>query len=209
MEETRLDAAARGFIITERKMIYPYQGRYPDIHPTAFITPGVTIIGDVHIAEDVNIWFGTVIRGDVNTVTIAARTNIQDNCILHETWKKYPLIIGEDVTVGHGAILHACTIEDACLIGMGAKVLDNAVIGKGALIAAGTVVREGFQAPPGTLVAGVPGRVIRDLTEEERVKLRESARNYLHYVQQYRMHGDMERALDTTTYFNYRKSGQI
>lgn len=190
-------------------MIFPYEGRYPEIHPSAFITDDVVIVGDVHIAEDVSIWFGTVIRGDVHRVTIGARTNIQDNCTLHETWQKYPLRIGADVTVGHGAILHACTIEDACLIGMGAKVLDNALIGRESLVAAGAVVREGYSVPEGSLVAGVPATVVRELRAEERERLRKSAQNYLHYVSQYRAHRDLERGLDLHSYFEYKKSGRI
>jgi len=190
-------------------MIFPYEGRYPEIHPSAFITDDVVIVGDVHIAEDVSIWFGTVIRGDVNRVTIGARSNIQDNCTLHETWKKYPLIIGADVTVGHGAILHACTIGDACLIGMGAKVLDNSLIGRESLVAAGAVVREGFEVPEGSLVAGVPAKGVRALREEERERLRTSAKNYLHYVSQYRAHRDLEHGLDLHSYFEYKKSGRI
>ena len=190
-------------------MIYPYKGIYPDIHPSVFMTDDVVIVGDVHVAEDVSIWFGTVIRGDVNRVTIGARSNIQDNCTLHETWKKFPLVIGEDVTVGHAAVLHACTVEDSCLIGMGAKVLDNSVIGRESLVAAGAVVREGFEVPPGSLVAGVPARIVRALTEEERQHLRDSARNYMHYVQQYREHRDLERGLDFHSYLEYRRTGRL
>jgi len=190
-------------------MIYPYEGRYPDIHPDAFITEGVTIIGDVHIAEFANIWFGSVVRGDVNTVRIGARSNIQDNCVLHETWKKYPLTIGEDVTVGHGVILHGCTLEDACLIGMGAVVLDRARVSSEVLVAAGALLREGFEAPSGTLVAGVPAKIIRDLTSDERAGIRSSAENYLYYVRQYREHRDLERGLDLHSYFEYRRMGRL
>ncbi|MBE0643662.1 MAG: gamma carbonic anhydrase family protein [Bacteroidetes bacterium] len=190
-------------------MIYPYQGRYPEIHPSVFMTEDVVVIGDVHIAADASIWFGTVIRGDVHRVTIGERTNIQDNCTLHETWKKYPLTVGADVTVGHGAILHACTIGDACLIGMGAKVLDNATVGTESLVAAGAVVLEGFEVPPGSLVAGVPARVIRPLREDERARLRESAGNYQFYVEQYRKHKDIERGLDFRSYLEYKRTGRI
>jgi gamma-carbonic anhydrase len=185
-------------------MIYPFNGIYPDIHPSVFITPGVTILGDVSLAEDVSVWFGTVIRGDVHCVRVGARTNIQDNCILHETWQKYALTIGTNVTVGHGAILHGCTVGNAVLIGMGAKVLDDARVGDESLIAAGALVREHFEVPPGTLVAGVPGKVVRDLTDEERERLRTSARNYLHYVRQYRATGDLERGLDREAYRGMR-----
>lgn len=190
-------------------MIYPFEGKYPEIHPSVFMTEDAVIIGDVHLAEDVNIWFGAVIRGDVHRVTIGARTNIQDNCTLHETWRKYPLVVGADVTVGHGAILHACTIEDACLIGMGATVLDNALVGSESLVAAGAVVREGFQVPPGSLVAGVPAKVVRALTEEERARLRASATNYLNYVRRYRAHRDLERGLDFHSYLEYKRTGRL
>ena len=190
-------------------MIYPYEGKYPEIHPSVFMTEDVIIVGDVHIAEDVSIWFGTVIRGDVNRVTIGARSNVQDNCTLHETWKKYPLAIGEDVTIGHGAILHGCALEDGCLIGMGAKVLDRAVVGTESIVAAGAVVREGFEVPPGSLVAGVPAKVIRTLGEEERAGLRQSAVNYQYYVGQYRKHRDIERGLDFHSYLEYKRTGRL
>lgn len=190
-------------------MIYPYRGVYPQIHPSVFMTEDVMIIGDVRIDEDANLWFGTVVRGDVNTVEIGARTNIQDNCTLHETWKKYPLIIGADVTVGHGAVLHGCTIEDGSLIGMGAMVLDRAVVHRDALVAAGAVVREGFEVPAGTLAAGVPAKIVRELTTEEREHIHSSARNYLHYVEEYRTHKDLERGLDFHSYLEYQKSGRI
>lgn len=190
-------------------MIYPYEGKYPDIHPSVFMSEDVIIVGDVHIAEDVNLWFGTVIRGDVNKVRIGARTNIQDNCTLHETHQKYPLIIGEDVTVGHAAVLHACTLHDACLIGMGAKVLDNATVHSESLVAAGAVVREGFEVSPGTLAAGVPARIVRELTDDERAHIRNSARQYLGYVETYRKQKNIERGLDFHSYLEYRKAGRI
>ncbi|MBN1448327.1 MAG: gamma carbonic anhydrase family protein [Bacteroidetes bacterium] len=190
-------------------MIYPFEGTYPDIHPSVFMSEDVVVIGDVHIAEDVSLWFGTVIRGDVHQVRIGARTNIQDNCSLHETWQKYPLMIGADVTVGHAAVLHACTIHDACLIGMGAKVLDNATVHSESLIAAGAVVREGFEVPPGTLAAGVPAKIVRDLTEEERAYIRHSARQYMRYVESYRRHRDLDRGLDFHSYLEYRRTGRL
>ncbi len=190
-------------------MIYPYEGKYPEIHPSVFMTEDVIVIGDVHIAEDASIWFGTVIRGDVHRVTIGARTNIQDNCTLHETWQKYPLTIGADVTVGHGAVLHACTIEDGCLIGMGAKVLDNAVVGAESLVAAGSVVLENSVIPPGSLVAGVPARVLRPLPEQRRNGLKLYSQNYQHYVAQYRKHRDLDRGLDFHSYLEYKRTGRI
>ncbi len=190
-------------------MIYPYEGIYPDIHPSVFMTDGVVILGDATLAEDVSVWFGTVIRGDVNSIRIGARTNVQDNCILHVTWKKYPLVIGADVTIGHGAILHGCTVRDRCLIGMGAKILDRAVIGSESLIAAGTLVREGFEVPEGSLVAGVPGKIVRQLSGEERAYIGQSAKNYMHYVGVYRQHGDHQKGIPFEEYLRRKQEGVL
>ncbi|MBF8293588.1 MAG: gamma carbonic anhydrase family protein [Bacteroidetes bacterium] len=166
-------------------MIIPYRGIKPKIDPSVFIAEGAQIIGDVEIGRDSSVWFNTVIRGDVHYIRIGERTNIQDNCVLHVTHDTYPLVIGSDVTVGHGAILHAATIKDRCLIGMGAKVLDNATVGPYALVAAGALVLEHFEVPEGALVAGVPARIKRMLTEEEREQIVQSARNYVGYVKTY------------------------
>lgn len=167
-------------------MILSYQGIYPKIDESVFICEGVQIIGDVVLEKDVNVWFNSVIRGDVNYIRIGERTNIQDGSILHVTYKKYPLIIGKDVSIGHGAILHGCTVKDSVLIGMGAKLLDNCLIKSNSLIAAGTIVKENFEVPEGVLVAGVPGKIIRDLTEEEIEMVKFRARNYLRYVYNYK-----------------------
>ena len=167
-------------------MIHTYQGTRPTLHSSVFVAEGVHIIGDVEIGKESSVWFNTVIRGDVNFIRIGERTNVQDNCVLHVTHDTYPLIIGSDVTIGHGAIVHAATVKDCCLIGMGAKVLDDATIGSYSLIAAGAVVMEHFEVPEGSLVAGVPGRVKRMLTAEEREQIAQSARNYVEYVKTYR-----------------------
>ena len=143
------------------------------------------IIGDVVVGKDSSIWYNAVIRGDVNYIRIGERTNIQDGCLLHVRYKKYPLLIGSNITVGHGAILHACTIKDYCLIGMGAIILDNAQINSYTLIAAGTVVLNNTVIPEGVLVAGVPGKVMRDLSAAERTMIEESAQNYVDYVRTY------------------------
>lgn len=166
-------------------MIIPYRGIKPRIDPSVFIAEGAQIIGDVEIGRDSSVWFNTVIRGDVHYIRIGERTNIQDNCVLHVTHNTYPLIIGSDVTLGHGAILHAATIKDCCLIGMGAKVLDNATVGPYALVAAGALVLEHFEVPEGALVAGVPARIKRMLTDEEREQIAQSAKNYVGYVKTY------------------------
>jgi carbonic anhydrase/acetyltransferase-like protein (isoleucine patch superfamily) len=169
-------------------VIVPFQGIYPKIHESVFIADGAQIIGDVEIGKESSIWFNAVIRGDVHFIRIGERTNIQDNCTLHVTHKQYPLIIGSDVTIGHGAIVHGATVGNCCLIGMGARVLDGATIHHHAFVAAGALVLEHFEVPEGTLVAGVPARVKRQLSAEERRTLEDSARNYLNYVQQYRTH---------------------
>ena len=173
-------------------MIYPYKGKFPDIHESVFMTDDVIIVGDVTIGEKANIWFGSVIRGDVNSITIGARTNIQDACLLHVTWEQYFLTVGADVTVGHGAILHGCAIQNGCLIGMGARILDGAVIGKESLVAAGAVVTQHFIVPEGSLVAGVPAKVIRSLSDAERASGKNSADHYQYYVSEYLRHQDLK-----------------
>lgn len=166
--------------------IITYKGITPTIHESVFLCSGAVILGDVEIGEDSSIWYNCVIRGDVHYIRIGKRTNIQDLSMLHVTHKKYPLNIGDSVTIGHSAVLHGCTIKDLTLIGMGAKVLDQAVVESYSLVAAGTVVPERFVVPSGTLVAGVPAKVVRDLREEELQRFDQSAQNYVDYVREYR-----------------------
>lgn len=166
-------------------MIHPFRTVTPKIDPSAFIVDSAQIIGDVVIGKNCSVWFNAVIRGDVNSIRIGDRTNVQDGCLLHVRHKKYPLQIGSDVTVGHGAILHGCVIDDFCLIGMGAVVLDNARIGHHSLVAAGSVVREQANIPEGVLAAGVPAKVVRRLSDDEKHMLEQSAKNYLEYVKSY------------------------
>lgn len=167
-------------------MIHAYRGITPKLDPSVFVADGAHILGDVEIGKDSSVWFNTIIRGDVHFIRIGSRTNIQDGCVLHVTAGVYPLVVGSNVTVGHGAILHGCTVEDGCLIGMGSTILDNAVIGAGSLVAAGALVRENFRVPPGSLVAGVPATVKRPLTEAEREGVAKGADNYVRYVHTYR-----------------------
>ncbi|MGE5400895.1 MAG: gamma carbonic anhydrase family protein [Ignavibacteriales bacterium] len=161
--------------------LIPYKGIVPKIHESVFLASGVKIIGDVEIAEDSSVWFNSVIRGDVNRITIGKMTNIQDLSVLHVT-AKHPLILGDKITIGHAVKLHGCTIGDLCLIGIGAVVLDGAVIQKGSVIAAGAVVTPGFIVPSGKLVAGVPGKIVRDLSLQEIEELERSAVRYKEYA---------------------------
>jgi len=161
--------------------ILPHHDVRPTIHPSAFIADGAYVIGDVHLAREVSVWFNAVLRGDINAIRIGERTNIQDGVVLHVT-HELPVVIGAGVTVGHHAVVHACTIEDGSLIGMNAVVLDNARVGRSAIVAAGAVVRENFVVPEGVLVAGVPARIVRTLTAEERAQLKASAEHYVQYA---------------------------
>ncbi|MGB2869173.1 MAG: gamma carbonic anhydrase family protein [Bacteroidota bacterium] len=165
--------------------LIPYGGWVPSVHPTVFVAHGAWIIGNVEIGEQSSVWFNTVIRGDVHSIRIGARTNIQDNSTLHVTSGQYALSVGAGVTVGHRAVLHGCVIEDDCLIGMGAIVLDGAVVRRGSLVAAGSVVPEGYEVPEGMLVAGVPSKVKRALTEGERKAINETAFHYVDYGKTY------------------------
>lgn len=167
-------------------MISSYLSKVPVIPASVFVAPGAHIIGDVEIGEDCSVWFNTVIRGDVYYIRIGSRTNIQDGAILHVTLNKHPVIMGDEITIGHGAILHGCTVHDRVLIGMGAKVLDRAVIRSNSIIAAGALVKEGYEVPENTLMAGVPAKPVRPLTPDETEKIRRSANNYIEYAKTYR-----------------------
>ncbi len=159
---------------------------YPRIDDEVLVCPGVVIAGDVSIGDQSSIWFNSVIRGDVHSISIGKRTNIQDLSMLHVTTAKYPLMIGSDVTVGHSTVLHGCTVLDCCLIGMGSRVLDRAVVQSYSLVAAGSVVREGFVVPEGTLAAGTPAKIVRELTDAEREAIRQSALHYIDVAMTYR-----------------------
>jgi gamma-carbonic anhydrase len=171
-------------------MIIPYNNIIPKIDKSVFICEGAQIIGDVILEKNVSVWFNSVIRGDVNYIRVGEETNIQDGSILHVTYKKYPLIIGKSVTIGHGAIIHGCKVNDYVLLGMGTVLLDNCIINSNSFIAAGTLIKENFVVPEGVLVAGVPGKIIRNLSSEEIEKIRKSAKNYLLYVNNYRIMGN-------------------
>ncbi len=152
-----------------------------------FIAENATVIGDVALADDVSVWFGAVVRGDRDTIAVGAGSNIQDNAVVHTT-PNFPVGIGADVSVGHGAILHGCTIRDRVLVGMGAVVLNGAVVGEGSIIGAGAVVTEGKEIPPHSLVLGVPGKIVRETTPEQQEGIVHNAREYVKLAGRYR-HG--------------------
>jgi carbonic anhydrase/acetyltransferase-like protein (isoleucine patch superfamily) len=158
--------------------IIPFEGHIPKIHPSAFIAPTAVIIGMVEIGEDASVWYGCVLRGDLEPIHVGARSNIQDNSVLHTGYRE-PCLIAEEVTVGHAAIVHGCTVERGCLIGMGAKVLNRAIIGAESVVGAGALVAEGKIIPPRSLVVGVPGRVARSLTDENVRAIEENTAKYV------------------------------
>ena len=162
-------------------IIESWNGVHPKIPDSVFVAPGAAVIGDVILGEDVSIWYGCVVRGDVHEIRIGARTNIQDLSLVHCTKDIWPTHIGSDVTVGHRVTLHGCTVKDRCLIGMGAIVLDGAVVEEGALVGAGSLVPPKMVVPAGTLVMGSPAKVKRELSPEEIANFGKSAAHYVEY----------------------------
>ena len=166
-------------------IVRSYDGKEPRLGQRVFVADNAAIIGDVEVGDDASIWFGVVLRGDICHIRIGARANVQDNCVLHVEAGTDPAILGEEVTVGHSAVVHGCTVDRGTLIGIGARVLSGAHIGERALIGAGAVVTEGMHVPPKTLVLGVPGRVKRELTADELARLERSWRSYVAYKDRY------------------------
>jgi carbonic anhydrase/acetyltransferase-like protein (isoleucine patch superfamily) len=175
-------------------MILPYRDYQPQVGKGGWVAPNATLIGDVVLGEDVSLWFGTVVRGDVHRIRIGARTNIQDGCLLHITQHGegerldtdgHPTLIGGEVTVGHRVILHGCTVGDLCLIGMGAIILDGAVIGNESIVGAGSVVTPGKQFPPRSLIMGTPAKVVREVSEVQLKEMQASWRRYVDLKNEY------------------------
>ncbi len=167
--------------------LFPFGGKSPNIHKSVFVAPGAKIIGDVQIGKNSGVWFNAVIRGDVNFIKIGEMTNIQDCAVLHVTGNDFPLLIGNMVTIGHNACIHACILENKTLIGIGSVVLDGAIVKEKSLVAAGAVVRPGFIVPPGTLAAGVPAKIVRDLSQDELEYFEISAKHYSTYAEETRV----------------------
>jgi carbonic anhydrase/acetyltransferase-like protein (isoleucine patch superfamily) len=160
-------------------MLKSFRGIVPEVHETAFVEESAQVIGDVKIGAHSSVWFNAVIRADVNSIRIGERTNIQDGCLLHVTLDRHDLVIGDDVTIGHGAIIHGCHIGSNCLIGMGSIILDGAKIGENCIVASGAVVAEGSVIPPNTLVMGVPAKPKRAVTEKDLERVRAGCQRYI------------------------------
>ncbi|BBB32117.1 conserved hypothetical protein [Thermotomaculum hydrothermale] len=166
-------------------MICRYKGFIPQISDKAFVAPTATIIGDVVVEEGASIWFGAVLRGDIDKIRIGKNSSIQDNTVIHVTGGKYPTIVGDNVIVGHGCILHGCEIKNRALIGMGAIVMDDVVIGENSIVAAGAVVIPHTKVPPNSVVAGIPARVIREVKDSDLKEMERILGNYSRVTKSY------------------------
>jgi gamma-carbonic anhydrase len=166
--------------------VLPYGGVLPTFDESVFLAPGCAVIGDVAIGPRSSVWFGAVIRGDVHRIRVGIETNIQDGCVLHVTGGKHPLTVEDQVTVGHGVILHGCTVGSGAMVGMGALVMDGAILGEGCLVGARALVPPGARVPAGALVLGTPAKVVRMLSEEERAGFLDSAARYVAHAARYR-----------------------
>ena len=164
--------------------ILPFEGKVPQIHESAFVAPGARIIGDVTIGPEASVWYNCVLRGDIHRIEVGARSNVQDGSVMH-TDMGYPLTLGTGVTVGHNAMLHGCSVGDYSLVGINAVVLNGAKIGKYCIIGANTLIAEGKEIPDGSLVVGSPGKVVRELTDQQKKMLEASAAHYVHNAQRY------------------------
>lgn len=169
-------------------MRYEIGGQIPRVAPDAFVAPTAALVGAVRVAEQASVWFGAVVRADGDAITIGARSNLQDNAAMHAD-PGFPATVGADVSIGHGAVVHGCTIGDRVLVGMGSIVMNGAVIGSDTIIAAGALVSEGVEIPPRSLVVGVPGKVRRELTDAEVEKVARNAAGYVDRARQYRVTG--------------------
>src|SRR3954447_21304196 len=167
-------------------MIRAYRGVLPKVAASAYIDPSAQVIGDVEIGERASVWPNVTIRADVNYIRIGEESNVQDNSVIHVEHDLWPTIVGNRVTVGHSVTLHGCVVEDDSLIGIGAIILNGARIGQGCVIAAGALVPEGMQIPSGSMVMGIPAKVKREITADERERFRENAQNYVRYRETYR-----------------------
>ena len=177
--------------MTESPVVRPFAGTAPWIAPSAWLAPGAVVVGDVRIGADSAVFYRAVLRADCASITIGERSNLQDGVVVHVD-DEFPTVVGDDVSVGHAAVLHGCTIGDGCLIGMSSTVMSGAVVEPGAMVAAGALVTPGKVVPSGTLAAGVPARVVRDLTDAEKEHLRHNAEHYLELAAAHRAEDDAD-----------------
>jgi carbonic anhydrase/acetyltransferase-like protein (isoleucine patch superfamily) len=164
---------------TSGAIVRPFQGVSPTISPGVWLAPGCVVVGDVVIESDSSVWYGSVLRGDVNAIRVGARSNLQDQCVVHVTRDRFACQIGDEVTVGHHATVHGCILDDGALVGIGAIVLDGARVGAGAMVGAGALLPPGMQLESGMLALGVPARAVRELTPEERERNRQITLGYV------------------------------
>ena len=158
--------------------VLPHGDTSPQVARSAWVAPGAFVIGDVHLGEESSVWYGAVLRGDTEPIRIGARTNVQDGCVLHAD-PGYPTMVGEGCVLGHNAVVHGCEIEDDCLVGMGATILNGAKIGVGSIVAAGAVVPESREFPPGSLIVGLPAKRVGDVSEEQATEIARGASEYV------------------------------
>ena len=171
--------------MTLQERLALFLGRDPQIDPTAYVASGATVIGDVRLAPGSSVWPGAVLRGDINFIEIGENSNVQDGAVVHLS-DDFPVIVGKHVTIGHAAVVHACTIEDECLIGMHSTILDGAVVGRQSIVGANALVPQGMKIPEGSMVLGVPAKVVRPLTPEERAKTSAFAKKYIEVAKAHR-----------------------
>jgi carbonic anhydrase/acetyltransferase-like protein (isoleucine patch superfamily) len=165
--------------------VLPFENATPRVAPDAWIAPGAVVVGNVELGAGASVWYGCVLRGDVNAIRVGARSNVQDGAVLHVTRDRFETVVGDEVTIGHRAVVHGCRVGDGALIGIGAIVLDGAEVGEGALVGAGAVVTPGEIVPPRSLVLGTPARVVRMLEDDERERQRARALDYVELAQRH------------------------
>jgi carbonic anhydrase/acetyltransferase-like protein (isoleucine patch superfamily) len=170
-------------------IVRAWNGKAPRLDESVFVADHAVVVGDVEIGPGSSIWFGSLVRGDVNHIRIGARTNVQDCSVIHVTSRTHPTVVGDEVTLGHRVTLHGCTVKDRCLVGIGAVVMDGAVVGESSIVAAGSLVPPGMVVPPGMLAVGSPARVKRPLTPEEVESILRTALSYQGYAEQYQREG--------------------
>lgn len=169
-----------------KAMRISFEGKRPKVHKSVFLAPSSVIVGDVSIGQDSSVWFNVTLRADIYPIKIGKASNVQDGTIFHVTAGKYPVIVGDKVSIAHGVMVHGCVIEDECLIGMRATILDGAKIGHHSIIAAGALVTEGMQVPPYSVVMGVPGKVVRKVRPDELMRIEQNWQHYIDYSKRWK-----------------------